>query len=333
MTYRYLYLVILLLQVMASNAQYAPQTPLQGNTAIPQNDSRFVDWAATCTLQRGWLNIADKSLGQPTLGSEADAIGVPTNGVVSLGDSGVAVLTFNYNIYNGNGADFAVFENGFSNPENDSFAYLELAFVEVSSDGVNYFRFPASSAMQDTVQIDNFSYSLASRYHNLAGKYITGYGTPFDLEDLKNTPGLDINNISHVRLVDVIGSIDPAHCSRDKDNHIINEAYPSPYPSAGFDLNGVGVINSLKPPATSIKDLSKKSTIRVYPNPTDNEIHVTSGNLQQIHYSLTDLTGREILKGSFAKEITLSLKGRNSGCYLLYMEQAGERFIQKIIRQ
>jgi hypothetical protein len=328
--YRFLSLTILLLQVITVKAQYAPQTPLQGNTAIAQNDSRFVDWAATCSIQRGWLDIADTSLGHPTLGSEADAIGVPSNGIVSLGDSGVAVLTFNYNIYNGSGADFAVFENGFSNPENDSFAYLELAFVEVSSDGVHYFRFPASSAMQDSIQIDNFTYTLASKYHNLAGKYVSGYGTPFDLEDLKNMEGLDINNISHVRLIDVIGSINPLYASRDKDNHIINEAYPSPYPSAGFDLNGVGVINSLKP--TSVKDLNNTLSINIYPNPTNDIVHIISENLNNVHYSLKDVTGKEICKGSFSGQTFLSLKERNKGFYLLYLAHDDKHFVQKIIK-
>lgn len=328
--YQILSSTILLFAMLSAKAQYAPQTPLQGNTAIAQNDGRFVDWAAACTIQRGWLDIADTSLGHPTLGAEADAVGIPSNGVVSLGDSGIAVLTFNYNIYNGNGADFAVFENGFSNPENDSFAYLELAFVEVSSDGVHYFRFPASSAMQDTLQIDNFTYSLASRYHNLAGKYVNGYGTPFDLEDLKNTEGLDINNISHVRLVDAIGSIDPLYASRDKDNNIINEAYPSPYPSAGFDLNGVGVINSLKP--TSVKELNNTLSIKVYPNPTGDIVHILNENTDKVRYSLRDVAGKEICKGFFSKQASLSLKERNKGFYFLYLEYGNEHLVQKIIK-
>jgi hypothetical protein len=328
--HRLLSLTILLLQAITVKAQYEPQAPLQGNTAIAQNDSRLVDWAAACTLQRGWLDIADTSLGHPTLGSEADAIGIPANGVVSLGDSGIAVLTFNYNIYNGSGADFAVFENGFSNPENDSLAYLELAFVEVSSDGIHYFRFPASSAMQDSIQIDNFTYTLASSYHNLAGKYVSGYGTPFDLEDMKNIAGLDINNISHVRLVDVVGSINPLYAGKDKDDHTINEAYPSPYPSAGFDLNGVGVINSLKP--TSVKEITNAFSIKIYPNPTNDIIHIISENRNGAHYSLRDIAGKEICKGSFSGQISLSLKERNKGFYFLYVAYGNEHFVQKIIK-
>jgi len=56
---------------------------------------------------------------------------MPDGYIVSLGDSGVADVTFAGAIYNGPGADFAVFENGFLNATNDSLAFLELAFVEV----------------------------------------------------------------------------------------------------------------------------------------------------------------------------------------------------------
>ena len=54
-----------------------------------------------------------------------------------LGDDGSLVLTFPAPIADGAGPDFAVFENAFSTE------FLELAFVEVSSDGTNFTRFPA----------------------------------------------------------------------------------------------------------------------------------------------------------------------------------------------
>ena len=44
---------------------------------------------------------------------------------------------------NGNSWDFCVFENAF----NDSF--LELGFVEVSSNGNDFYRFPSTSFTQD----------------------------------------------------------------------------------------------------------------------------------------------------------------------------------------
>jgi hypothetical protein len=82
------------------------------------------------------MDIANPGLGYASLGDSSLAIGPANLDIVSLGDSGVATLTFSSPIANGLGPDFVVFENGFLDPANDSFAFLELAFVEVSSDGV-----------------------------------------------------------------------------------------------------------------------------------------------------------------------------------------------------
>jgi hypothetical protein len=330
MKFGFLFLSFFIGAGFAGFCQYAPQVPLTGNTGIAQSDSVFVDWAAACTVQRGWLNIADKSLGQPTLGADSDATGFPGSSIVSLGDSGVAVLTFNYNIYNGTGPDFAVFENGFADPQNDTVAYLELAFVEVSSDGIRYVRFPASSAMQDSVQIDNFTYTDASKYNNLAGKYISGFGTPFDLDELKDSVGLDVNHISHVRIVDVIGSIDTLYGSRDHNGNIINEAYPSPYSSGGFDLNGLGVIHSLKP--TAVKELNKNLLVQIYPNPVQSSVYISCPGLSNVKYKLTDLSGREMYAGAFSEQTALSFNGTSKGVYLLYLEHGSDRSVRKIIK-
>jgi len=185
-------------------AQYAPQAGLPGSTAISASSSLFTSWATQCTIYRGFMNIANPSLGYASAGDSSMAIGPADDFTVSLGDSGVAVLTFAHPIFNGTGPDFAVFENGFLNPLNDSQAFLELGFVEVSSDGLNFTRFPANSLTNDNVQITNDSYIDANNLNNLAGSYTTMYGTPFDLEELSGTPGLDINNITHVRIVDTL---------------------------------------------------------------------------------------------------------------------------------
>jgi hypothetical protein len=323
---------ILTLSVGKASAQFAPQVPLPGNEAIIATSPLFHDWASGCTVYRGWLDIANKSLGQPTVGSASDVYGQPGSDLLSLGDSGVAVVTFNYSIFNGAGPDFAVFENAFANPVNDTLAYLEFAFVEVSSDGVNFVRFPASSNMQDTAQIDNFTYTDARFYHNLAGKYVSGYGTPFDLEELKGTPGLDVNNITHVRIVDVIGSIDELHASHDKDGNIINDPYPSAFPSGGFDLSGVGVMNSNQPP-TAIHESFKTLQIKVYPNPASEVINILSEGNTPLQYKLTDISGRKILEGELLKNTSINISKQVPGLYLLHISNSEAYNIIKISKQ
>ena len=177
---------------------YAPEPGQLGTTAIHKDSALIVSWATTVEVNRGYLDIENKSSGLVNFGTSEEAIGKAQGNsvdVVSLGDSGVAILTFDRPITNGPGPDFAVFENGFSDH------FMELAFVEVSSDGVLYERFPSVSEIPNDIQLGPFELSNCAYIHNLAGKYRQGYGTPFDLDDLLNT-GLDLNRITHVKIID-----------------------------------------------------------------------------------------------------------------------------------
>lgn len=307
-----LYIICFTLPVVA---QYAPQAGVTGSTAISQNDNRIVGWASDCVVTRGWLDIADKPLGKASFGADIDGTGSPDNGLVSLGDSGVAVLTFPSVIYNGEGPDFLIFENGFVNPKNPEEAFLELAFVEVSSDGVNYFRFPASSET-DTPQVPVAGvYMNARKLNNLAGKYMKGYGTPFDLEELKGTIGLDVDNITHVRLIDVVGAIE-GNSSFDKDGNPINDPYPTVLAAGGFDLDAVGALYMLGKWPTSLGQITEGG-ITLSPNPARNALRVQSRN-DIISVIITDVTGRQVMQSFLhSKEIVLDIQSLNTGIYYL----------------
>ncbi len=194
-----------------------------------------------------------------------------------------------------------------------------------------FFRFPATCNIQDTQQTDNFTYLDASQVDNLAGKYIAGYGTPFDLEALKGTTGLNIENITHVRLVDVIGSIDAAHASYDKNNKAINDPYPSVYPSGGFDLNAVGVINSNKP--TGIDRLAIDLQLRMYPNPVSDQLNLEVQSDRELQYQLTDIGGRVLRSGSFKHTTGMSTATLAPGLYLLQLTQGAERSVLKVSKR
>ena len=134
-------------------------------------------------------------------GSFLYASGPPDELVVSLGDHGMATLGFEFPIVNRPGPDFAVFENSFGN------GFLELGFVEVSSDGERFVRFPAVSLTQEEQQVNTFDTLDATRIHNFAGKYQHAYGTPFDLEDIRDSAGIDLSRIIAVRIIDVGGCL------------------------------------------------------------------------------------------------------------------------------
>ena len=225
---------------------FAPPAGQPGSEAISNLDPQFVDWATSVAqLARGPVDVANPSLGDASFGTASEAVG-PAEGtagdVVSLGDGGHATLAFLRGIQDGPGFDFAVFENGFA----DNF--LEVAFVEVSSNGTDFFRFDSVSLTQTATQVGAFDPLDTTDLDNLAGKYRAGFGTPFDLAELAGiSPLLDVSDIGWVRIVDVVGSIDPAFARFDSLGNIINDPYPTAFGSGGFDLDGVGVIHPVVP--------------------------------------------------------------------------------------
>ncbi len=314
---------VLLLCGLPAFAQFAPQAGIAGSTAVPHNSRDIVAWATGCNVQRGYIDIADPVAGRARSGEDAMATGAPDNQVVSLGDSGVATLSFPGYIVNGPGADFAVFENGFTHPQDPEEAFLELAFVEVSSDGVNFTRFPAECHIQDTQQIAGAGMFINARQiHNLAGKYKARFGTPFDLEELAGTPGLDVNRITHVRIVDVIGSLDDAYSTRDKDGNRINDPYPTPFDvgTGGFDLDAVGVIHQA---ANSIHSVSVPPPFRVYPNPAGAVLHIRSDERRPVSLRVADVSGR-VLYGALNPDGNISLPFAHypAGIYYITLEDA-----------
>ena len=325
----FLPIVVLLCFYNAASAQFAPAAGLQGTTAIPGDSSIFVGWATGCTVQRGPMNIADTSLGLASAGASYNATGPSDDVTVSLGDGGIATLTFNHPIYNGEGPDFAVFENGFMT--NDSnLAFLELGFVEVSTDGNRYVRFPATTNVQDTSQLNNDGGMDCSQLYNLAGKYIARYGTPFDLQELVDSTGIDVNNINYIRIIDVVGSIDSAYATRDHSGHIINDPWPTPFASCGFDLDAVGVIHAL---ATSGIKTLENNAMQVYPNPVQpgNDFHIllTENNYDVKLYNVDG----QLLKqwpGSSTQH-TFNIADLNSGVYFIKAETVNSFFSTKLV--
>lgn len=299
-------------------AQFTPQAGVSGSDAIHKGSMLIKSWANACVVQRGHTDIADPASVWASVGTDADGSGAADGMVVSLGDSGIAILQFPAHIFDGPGPDFAVFENGFANPANPEESFMELAFVEVSSDGEHFFRFPSISNISTDTQVPGAGvYLNARQVNNLAGKHIAQYGTPFDLAALKGTPGLDVDHVSHVRIVDVIGSVN-GHASRDSRGQVINDPYPTKFPSGGFDLDAVGVLN---PRSSGIHEFAGAG-IQLFPVPAREEISVVSSNVLLGELALLDLQGRVLLQQSIhAERATFSLEGLASGTYFLSLTQ------------
>lgn len=310
--------LFILSPLLCFGQSYAPEPGIAGSTAIHKDSSVFIGWATGVTVDRGPQLIVNSSFGYASYGSESDATGQATGtSVLSLGDGGEAILTFSAPISNGVGADFAVFENGFMDH------YLELAFVEVSSDGINYTRFDAISEIQTSLQLTNFDTVNCAYVTNFAGKYRANFGTPFDLEELSGTTGLDISAITHVKIIDVVGNLDPQFGTFDSQGTIINDPYPTMFESGGFDLDAVGVIHS------DLLDLTAPtSSIVIYPNPTNGIFLICSNEDYKV--KVYSSSGRLILEDNRPDSIDLS--AFDSGCFFVHLIYEKMNFVQKLMK-
>ena len=315
---------LLLFITTVAKAQFPGPPGFTGTTALYKDSSAFINWATTCVVTRGYQDIASPSGGYASVGNDTNGTKkANVNPVVSLGDGGIAILTFQLPITNGPGFDFAVFENAFND------AFLELAFVEVSSDGINYFRFLATSNTQTLTQIGPFDNTCdGTKLNNLAGKYRASYGTPFDLQELASQIGLNINAITHVKIIDVVGDINMPYATYDKNNNPINDPYPTAFASGGFDLDAVGVINQL---TVGIKENQPlENSITIYPNPVTDVMFVYSSDIDIKEMYLTDINGKLISQSNQSKLILTHVE---AGFYLLKISGSkGETMTKKIIK-
>ncbi|MBX7202148.1 MAG: T9SS type A sorting domain-containing protein [Bacteroidia bacterium] len=309
--------------------QYAPGVGQEGTTAMHKDSSAFIAWATKAEVQRGPMQIDADSLGYVTTGTPDFALGkAGANGIVSLGDGGAAVLQFALPVRNGEGWDFAVFENSFDG------LFLELAFVEVSSDGERYVRFPSASLTDTNAVLTGFDTLYPEHLNNLAGKYPALYGTPFDLDELKDSSGLDLGNITHIRIVDVVGTKQPAYCSRDASGRIVRDPWPTPFPQGGFDLDAVGVIHQNEASASIPSDVH--DGIRLWPQPARGVVYFStpqSGNATiRIYAPSGGIVQRHSVQAMADGINALQLTGLPSGLYIFELQlAAGNSYRKKIL--
>ena len=202
-------------------------------TGIDKDDEKIVAWATGYKDYQVGEGV-DEEWKKPEA-ALGKAEGTPTENIVVLGDGGSIILTFAKPITDGEGADFAVFENSI----NDTF--LEIGTVEVSSDGEHFVAF--DNYYLGTEEVESYGGHDARLIWGFAGKFKAGVGTMFDLTELAGKPEvadglLDLTAVTHVKIVDVIGN------GEQLDS--IGDPIYDPYPtsgSAGFDLDAVAVIN------------------------------------------------------------------------------------------
>ncbi|HRP60966.1 MAG TPA: T9SS type A sorting domain-containing protein, partial [Vicingus sp.] len=154
-------------------------------------------------------------------------------------------------------------------------------------------------------------------------------GTPFDLAELDGIAGLDISKITHVRVIDVVGSINPLFGTYDSQNNIINDPYPTPFSSGGFDLDAVGVIHFS---TTSIEE-QLESQFSIFPNPFNEVLTIQNNDNSKITYQLSDAYG-QLLISETTQMLNFQLPTSNfsKGVYFLTITKDNKRFTKKLIK-
>lgn len=80
---------------------------------------------------------------------------------------------------------------------------------------------------------------------------------------------------------------------------------------------------------------SAKTFVRLYPNPGQDRVFLTTNHPHRLHYELVDLTGRRLQRGHFLKEHALDLAALPAGTYSLrMMDKSGSfRTWRKLVKQ
>lgn len=183
--------------------------------------------ASTGAFATSVVNFTPGASANPSFPA-ANAVGGPTGGglangsvnVCVLGVGGSLTLGFASPIVDGPGADFVAFENGLMFGGG---LFTEVAAVEISTDGVNFARFPtryvgpqAPQPAFGTLPLGTFSGLVGATpiVTNVVTNTIDprdlprGGGDGFDLADVANDPlvvagVVDLTAVHFVRLVDV----------------------------------------------------------------------------------------------------------------------------------
>lgn len=312
--------------IQAQNGPYSPAAGQPGSNAVSANSTACISWANQVEIFRGSTHIGQPGAPLADAGDDVFALGKADGSCVSLGDGGVAILTFPEPLQDRPGFDFAVFENGFYSPMDTGY-FLELGLVEVSSNGVDFVLFPPHSMTPDNEQVGSFGIIDPTLVHNLAGKYATGYGTPFDLASLAGSTGLDINSVTHVRITDVVGIIDSTYGSVDTAGVFINDPWPTDFPSCGFDLDAVCALNE----ALTVNE--------VYPTGILGVQTVWSESFRVVakteyDFEIYDTAGRKMASGRLNEGVTVrNVSDFRPGIYLLLLSDDSHQQVYKCVKR
>ena len=136
-----------------------------------------------------------------------------------------------------------------------------------------------------------------------------------------------------MKIIDVIGSIDSNFCNYDQYLNKINDPFPTPFPSSGFDLDAVGVIN--QGPVNIILESSENilENFRVI----NGMVIFDLKSVQKADFKaeIFDLSGKIIFQKNYKYNLeatqNIDIQSYKNGIYLLNISTQSQSITQKFV--
>jgi len=128
-----------------------------------------------------------------------------------------------------------------------------------------------------------------------------------------------------------VGDLHDRFARYDSQGHKINDPWPSPYWSGGFDLDAVGVIHQRGEVTGLPTFVRSEESIRVFPNPANSVVNVRfvkGDDFMHFNIELINLAG-QILISSSNKQLNVS--GIPNGLYILKISDGKNIQFKKIL--
>ena len=123
----------------------------------------------------------------------------------------------------------------------------------------------------------------------------------------------------------VVGTIKPEYATYDSEGHIVNDPWPTPFESCGFDLDAVGVIHDLV--HSAVQEQSSEMMV-VAPNPVSEVLHVQLD--EAVEVVVYALTGQQVLR---SESHSLDVSALPAGVYFARVVTEGKTFVNKFVKK
>lgn len=234
------------------------------------------------------------------------------NNFYSLGNGGSVVLTFPYTLFNGEGADVKVFETSFGDKASRSCGnYPEKASVQGSCDGETWF---------DLVILEGDA----------------GNGEVAGTNVICRDGMLDFNGndaVNYIKITDVTFA-NTTNFPGNGDGFDVDAVVGT---QGCADLTANGKFAQIADDGSDV--FEDALYIETYPNPTADMLNVSIKRVtkENVVIRIADITGRIIMTQNVnSKETsiieTLNLSNLTAGVYTITVESAGNREVQKVIK-